>query len=294
MGLNEYKEDLIVRYNHILNKRVTFKQKTAFIRSLMMEFKDVDTDIKVVEVREKGKKTSLARNVYVGDVKKADVIISTYYDSPLMHLGPYYLLDKNKQRNATLYLNLILSLGMLLVGALFTMFVTNKHLKSGAENFSWPTFIIFGLVYVSFIYLIGLFAKGIGRRRNTIRNNATVIYMIYKIMSSQLNKKVAFAFLDSGVTNERGLYALQESAKRNAKIIYLDAIASSETLYCMHHSEIQELLTYDNFESSGLYRIFSAAKKGDEYYLTQEMLNHKEESTKHINVVDRLINRMIK
>lgn len=294
MGLSGYKEDLIVRYNHIIKKRITFKQKTSFIRSLMTEFKHIESYVKVVELREKGKKTSIARNVYVGDVKNADVIIATYYDSPLMHLGPYYVLDKKKQSTYTLLFNAIMSISTIVLGVSFTFFVTNKYFVSGFENINWPMFIIFGVLYMLLVYLISIFSKGVGRNKNLIRNNATVIYVIEKIMNHHKeNKKVAFAFLDSGTTNENGLYALKESAKDSTKIIYLDSISSSEKLYCVNNGSVEELMEYTRFKKEGVYKIFSAVKNNGEYYLTLDHLNARDENEQNIIYVDSILNRLI-
>lgn len=295
MGLNGYKEDLIVRYNHILNKRITFKQKTSFIRSLMLEFENIESDVKVVELREKNKKASVARNVYVGDVKNADVIIATYYDSPLMHLGPYYILDKKKQSTSTLILNTILAIATIAFGVLLTFFVTNKYFVTGFENINWPIFILFGIVYMILTYLISIFSKGIGRNKNVIRNNATIIYMIEKIMTlNKLNNNFAFAFLDSGTTNENGLYGLTVSAKSSAKIIYLDAIASSEKLYYVNDDSIEELVESAVFKKPGVYKIFSAVKNNEVYYLTTSHLNSKNENKQNIINVDVVLEKLIK
>lgn len=292
MGLSEIREDLIIRYNHFLNKRVTFKQKTDFIRSLMVEFKEFSSGLKVVELREKGRKTSLARNVYVGDVKNADVIIATYYDSPLKHLGPYYVLDKQKQRNNTLIFNGLMASILLMIGIVFTLNVTGEYISYGDGDIRWGIFLCFALIYLILIYFIGLFSKGIGRNRNFVRNNSTVVYMINKILNGTgESNKIAYAFLDNGVTNERGLLGLKESVKLKSKIIYLDAIGAKGELRYLYENNAQFLLT-ENFERYGTYKVYVAPNGND--YLTRKELNSREFSIPNAIYVDDLIDNLLK
>lgn len=296
MESDEYKADLFVRYNHFINKRVTFKQKTAFIRSLMTEFQMIDSEIKVVELREKETRTSLSRNIYIGDVKNADVIIATYYDSPLYHFGPYYILDRIKQQNNTLLFNGLVSSILLLSGVLFTLQITNKILPHGLVNPDWRVLLGIGFVYLLLTFLIGAFAKGIGRRRNAIRNNSTIIYLIDKILQTgKLSPKIAYAFLDNGVTNERGLYGLREFVKEGSKILYLDSIGSSEELrYIYEASGEFEVEPSNLFARAGTYRIFPARYGKDGYFLTSKELNAAIISIENSIAVDRIIKQSTK
>ncbi|HEL1584753.1 TPA: hypothetical protein TXJ06_001492 [Streptococcus suis] len=296
MESDEYKADLFVRYNHFINKRVTFKQKTAFIRSLMTEFQMIDSEIKVVELREKETRTSLSRNIYIGDVKNADVIIATYYDSPLYHFGSYYILDRIKQQNNTLFFNGLVSSILLLSGVLFTLQITNKILPHGLVNPDWRVLFGVGFVYLLLTFLIGTFAKGIGRRRNVVRNNSTIIYLIDKILrTGKLSPKIAYAFLDNGVTNERGLYGLRESVKEGSKILYLDSIGSSEELRFIYEaSEDFEVEKSNLFARAGTYRIFPARYGKEGYFLTRKELNSAIISKENSIIVDRIIKQLTK
>ncbi|CYU86606.1 hypothetical protein HO662_06390 [Streptococcus suis] len=296
MESDEYKADLFVRYNHFINKRVTFKQKTAFIRSLMTEFQMIDSEIKVVELREKETRTSLSRNIYIGDVKNADVIIATYYDSPLYHFGSYYILDRIKQQNNTLFFNGLVSSILLLSGVLFTLQITNKILPHGLVNPDWRVLFGVGFVYLLLTFLIGTFAKGIGRRRNVVRNNSTIIYLIDKILrTGKLSPKIAYAFLDNGVTNERGLYGLRESVKEGSKILYLDSIGSSEELRFIYEASEDFGVEKSNlFARAGTYRIFPARYGKEGYFLTRKELNSAIISKENSIIVDRIIKQLTK
>jgi hypothetical protein len=294
MGLSEYKEDLFVRYNHFLNKRVTFKQKTNFIRSLMVEFQSRASDIKVVELREKGAKTSLARNIYVGDVKTADVIIATYYDSPLYHLGPYYILDKKKQQNSTLLFNGLVSSILLLAGIVFTLQVTNKLLPRGLDTVDWKLLVGIGFAYLLLTFLIGLFSKGIGRKHNVIRNNSTLIYLIDRILQKKTaSKKIAYAFLDNGTTNDRGLEGLKKSIKQNSKLLYLDSIGSAEELHVVYERQNDvEVRDDHSLTQNGVYRVFPAQKGAQGYFLTAKELNSRHYSTVNSDRMDEMMDQL--
>ena len=73
MESNRQMNDWIVRYGFLLKKRNTDKQKDKFIQTFLSDVLNIRDDINVIEIEEKKRKY---HNIYIGDVSKADKIIS--------------------------------------------------------------------------------------------------------------------------------------------------------------------------------------------------------------------------
>ncbi|RPA63693.1 hypothetical protein EF384_01890 [Aerococcus agrisoli] len=251
MDLTEYRKDLIFRYHRIAGKRHSDKEKERFIRSLLIDLGKNNNEVHVIETKNQNSKNVISRNIYVGDVKKADQIFATYYDTPTAHLGPYYIFNKELQEKNSLYFNLFVGLFIIGVGLLFTILYTVPQLSSNLMTM----FEIILLVVFYFIFFIFLrkFAMGWPIKSNLIRNTSSIIWMLEKI-SENKDKTIAFAFLDNGTTNEHGLASLLKSVKANSKIFYFDSIGAEKNLYVNKNNQV-ESFTSQKFDDYGLYKI---------------------------------------
>lgn len=264
------KKDWFFRYNHILKKRFTPKQKERFIQSVSSDIFEMREDIFVTEIQYNKKEETNAKNIYVGDVRKADIIIASYYDTPANYLGPYRFFDTDGMRKQTLRLNLLTSILLFLIGILFTIFVTIPVLN----NFSSINFytILIVIFYLLFFYLLRKAASGLAKRDNLVRNNSSLL-LILDLISSIKSKDVAFAFVDKGSQNMLGLEALKKSAKANSKIYYLDSIGSKQKLYSISSEPVSESikqldLKFD--QDKRVSYIISAEIKDNKPILTKE------------------------
>ncbi|UPQ86611.1 hypothetical protein M0R79_04325 [Ignavigranum ruoffiae] len=284
MELDLQTEDLIIRYNYILGKRKTDKQKSRFIRSLLSDLSRIRDDIRVIEAQDINNKSTISRNIYVGDVKNAELIISSYYDTPAAHLGPYSFFDEKNQLEKTLLFNAIFSVLFIILGILFTIFVTIPVFNQ--SNVSPVSMCLVILVYFSLSWSIGHFSSGIARSKNLVRNTVAIIWMINMIKVYH-GKEYAFAFLDNGVTNNHGLEALNSAVKSSAKIVYLDSIATKEKLW------IKQDETITNFRCDklikGINYIFSAIKEKDKYFLPRRIIDLQEIEDENLNIIESFL-----
>ena len=99
MESNRQMNDWIVRYVFLLKKRNTDKQKDKFIQTFLSDVLNIRDDINVIEIEEKKRKY---HNIYIGDVSKADKIITTYFDTPIVSFGDYSFTDTEKNKRNTL------------------------------------------------------------------------------------------------------------------------------------------------------------------------------------------------
>lgn len=287
MNLENKVKDWIFRYNNVLNRKATAKQKELFLKSLVADIYDFRDDIHVTEISTGKKKESGIRNVYIGDVKKADIIISTYYDTPLGFLGSYFFFDVNKSKKQTLTLNIVKSLLLLILGLLITIFIVVPILRNQV-GFTWITLLITILFFIYFI-ILRKSSDGTSRKNNLIRNNATIIFLL-ELMTKIKSEKIAFALVDRGTQNNLGLEGLKKVAHSKAQIFYLDSIASWNKLYFVgnskniKHTNIEELRTNISDDNRLTY-IISSEEPVNGPFLSKKELNKKEINNGNIQII---------
>lgn len=270
MDLDERETDFFVRYHFLHGVRHSDQQKERFINSLLKDLLAVRDDIKVIEARQKDSKRLISRNIYVGDVKKATTIIASYYDTPAFHIGSYFLLDKKKQERATLLTNLGLACALMLVGVILSMAVILPLLGKGTLM-AWIVAILF---YGGLSWLIGYVSRGCDKWKNLIRNTSSLLWLLEAVRTCK-DPNIAFAFVDNGVTNDHGLFSLQQSVQKKAKLIYLDSIGAPTDLWIRYQEEIEPLVDQVGFQKAGLYRVFAANQQDGDYYLSKNQLNQR-------------------
>lgn len=291
MNRHEKLKDWFLRYNRIINVRHSDKQKNHFFNSIIRDIVEVRDDFQVVEVRD-GKYVN-SKNLYIGNIKKAETVISTYYDTPSSHFGSFSFFDYEKQKQSTIWFNALMSLVLIVIGIIFTLFVTMPIIENHEGLNIW--FVLIAAVYILLMYLISYIAKGAPRRKNTVRNNLSILAMlslIYKIKS----KKVAFAFVDNGTTNRLGLKALLDRVGPRTKVYYLDSIGSQHELHNLNQQQVLKNTNgtgmYGN-EDSRLSFLISARHDDGTYYLTKKDLNANEFNTNRIDEVVEYFNHKL-
>lgn len=89
-------KDWLFRYQYVYRLRRTEKSKKRFLAALVTDIAKMRKDVRVIEYDQK--KNYAARNVYVGNIKQADRIICTFYDTPPESFGSYQLFDRKTKR----------------------------------------------------------------------------------------------------------------------------------------------------------------------------------------------------
>lgn len=238
MQQNEKFKDWLFRYQYIYRIRSTDKSKGRFLSALVTDISEMREDIKVIEYN-RHKKYAL-RNVYIGNIEKADRIICTYYDTPPKNFGSYELFNLKEQKKQTISFILISSILMVLLGVIGTFL----YMQNASNAFSLSSFstILIILTYGIYFFLLGKVTKGLSSHKTLIRNSSSILALL-RMINEIRDERIAFAFIDEGSFGEGGLEGLSTSHKKNAKIFMLDSIGSSAPLHVLGNDFSMEKVT---------------------------------------------------
>jgi len=216
-------EDLFIRYGFIMHRRFHVREKTRFLVALSKEFEALGyaTVVKTVKARQ-----FKVRNLYVGNVKEADTIVTTYYDTPTIGKSTYKVLEKAPKKVFALIFDALPLAITMILGVYFILYVGLPSWNQGLGSMASILSLLFSL------FLFGLlinFRHGIGRRRNTIQNTSSVLAIIDAAtqLDENLKDKVAFVLTDSGCINHFGakLIPAQINDKNQSKTyVMLDGV----------------------------------------------------------------------
>ncbi|WP_146623765.1 hypothetical protein [Enterococcus florum] len=280
MEQSEKINDWLFRYQYVYRVRRTEKQKRRFLSALVADLAEMREDVRVIEYNQ-GKKYS-SNNVYVGNIKKADRIICTYYDTPPKHFGSYPFFDRKQQSKHTTNFIMATSAITLLIGLLATLI----YMKVSPTSFQLTSPSTIAAIICFGLYFFGLsrVAKGLSERHTLVRNTSSLL-AIMEMISRKHDQKTAFAFVDEGTFGENGIEAMKRSCKASAKIYVLDSIGSDDPLYFsgtgISKDKLNQAKIQQTEPKSELNYFFSGKesldKKGD-FFLDQAALKQKQSS----------------
>ncbi|WP_313466770.1 hypothetical protein, partial [Carnobacterium sp.] len=204
------------------------KSKRRFLSALGTDISEIRDDIQVIEYNRHKKYAS--RNVYIGDIEKANQIICTYYDTPPKSFGSYILFNRKEQGKRTTAFILISSILMILAGIFGTLFFM-QYVSDPFDLTSFRTVFVV-LAYGMYFFLLGKITKGLSNRNTLIRNTSSVLALL-TIISEIKDEKTAFAFIDEGSFGESGLEAMNTSHRNKKKIFFLDSIGADVPLHAV-------------------------------------------------------------
>lgn len=287
--------DRLARYSFMYRSRNSNKEKTRFLKALVTDISQVRKDISVIEYN--NQKKDNAQNVYVGDIKKADQIVCTYYDTPPAYSGDYILFDRKRQEKQTTKAAICTSLIWVFLGILGTLLYM-KLVSAPFVLFSVQTLCI-ALIYGVYFIILSKLAKGTWNRKNLIRNTSSVLCLLQMLTENQNQKKVAYAFIDEGCYGERGLDVLLSSVKKNAKVYYLDSIGADATLNVMGSQFKEELaeskkIRYVPPKDQINYLFCADMNQNKEFFLDKSKLNKKNLNYDSFKQTIELLNKNIK
>lgn len=224
-------EDWLLRYGVILGKRYTEKQKKKFLRSASKEFQSMGYNVAVtrseVSVLKTEKKSFY--NLYAGDLKKADVVFATYYDTPVKSFNLYRQTAFQNQvprLAATVHLFVLVAL-IVLAGALFYYGLLPGIYNKGLLSLPTVGTVVLALL---FFYLIMHFRSGIPNRVNMTRNTSSLLTLLQTAneLPKKQQKRVAFALIDGGTTTDYGSRMLKDAlGSSRAPIVFLDSVGNT-------------------------------------------------------------------
>lgn len=223
-------KDWLLRYGIILGKRFSLKERTKFLQSAGREFAamgyEVDTTASEVTVFKNEKRKFY--NLYAGDLKHADVVFATYYDTPIKSFGLYQPKAFQMKNEAK-----VLRLNLLFLAIATILFVSFLYwgLFPQIQAHGWKsiwTVLTVALAFL-FYYLISYLRSGIPNRVNMTRNTSSLlaIFHLANSLPKMNNKKIAFALVDGGTYSDYGLQMLKAYIKKSkTKIVFLDAVGN--------------------------------------------------------------------
>lgn len=288
--MEELFNDRLARYSFAYRSRTTTKEKERFLKALVTDIAQVRKDVSVIEYG--NAKKANAQNVYVGDLKKANKIICTYYDTPAVSIGDYVLFDRKKQEKQTNIAVLSTMALWLLLGAVGTLL----YMKHAADTFTLLSAqtILIALVYGIYFYVLSRVTKGAWNRKTLVRNTSSILCMLQLLTETKKQSKTAYAFLDDGCYGDRGLEVLRSSVKKNAQIYFLDCVGADADLYAVGpqfgegQTEAQDIHCV-HAEQEVNYIFCAEQNHEQEYYLTKGLLHKKSLNLDHLNRVIELL-----
>lgn len=284
MQQNEKFKDWLFRYQSFYRVRRTDKSKRRFLSALVADISEMREDVQVIEYNRHEKYAS--RNVYVGDIEKADQIICTYYDTPIQHFGPYVLFDRKEQEKRTTSFIVATSVLLLLAGIAGTLLYM-RYASGTADLISVRTALI-ALAYGVYFYLLGKITKGLPDRRTVVRNTSSVLALLAMINDTKVkDEKTAFAFVDEGSFGESGLEAMLTPKNKKAKIFYLDCVGADAPLHVIGNDISKaklSVMSIDHQSSDEKINYIFSAKISEKEQKTQFHLDKSELNKKNLNM----------
>lgn len=288
MEQTEAFKDWLFRYQYVYRLRRTEKSKKRFLTALVTDIAKMREDIQVIEYDQQKKYAS--RNVYVGNIKQADRVICTFYDTPPESIGSYQLFDRKDQAKKTTTFILASTIIAILLGVIGTL-IYMRFSPSSFQLNSLSTFVIIA-IYAGYFILLGKITKGLSNRKTLVRNTSSILAML-KMIAENKQKKIAYAFLDEGSYGNKGLEELQRQVNGHCEIYYLDSVGASAPLHLVgkspNNSEVAEKLDYLASDQKVSY-LFSARKDQtkDVFYLNPTDLKEKQLNMENIVAVTSL------
>lgn len=288
MEQSEVFKDWLFRYQYVYRLRRTEKSKKRFLAALVTDIAKMREDVQVIEYDQQKKYAS--RNVYVGNIKQADRVICTFYDTPPESIGSYQLFDRKDQARKTTTFILASTLIAIFLGVIGTLIYMRLSPDSFQLN-SLSTLMIM-LIYAGYFILLGKITKGLSNRKTLVRNTSSILAML-KMIAENKQKNIAYAFLDEGSYGNKGLEELQRQVNGHCKIYYLDSIGATAPLHLVgklpSNKKIGENVEYQEADQKVSY-LFSARKDQTNaaFYLNPADLKKKQLNMDNIVTVTNL------
>ena len=231
-------EDLIVRYGVVAGRRFYEREKIRFLMAIAEEFQQSGYQ---VEVKKATSGQFKAYNLYIGDLTKADTIITTYYDTPAKTFGSSSYKVFSKKTLPAIFSTSVPMLICTLLGILFIVKVAEPVWSD--QIFQLGSLAV-GMVV--FILLRGVvrYRRGMGNRFNLVRNTSSVLALLSyaKEVSPEDQDKFAVALTDFGCVNHLGEEIVKtylDESHRSKKFVMLDCIGSYHELILMASTRLK-------------------------------------------------------
>lgn len=221
--MNELSKKILESYQ----VRKTKKQKTDFINMMKEELKD-----KNIQIEEGG--FFKCRNIIVGDLEKAKVILAAHYDTAPELPFPNFLTPKN----ILIYIGYMLLLlvafeVIMMIGYGITLFITDNHTLA---------YIVQMLIL---FFLLGKMLFGKANEHTVNDNTSGVITLIEALQDETIYPHIACVFFDH---EETGLFGSSFFAKKHKELmkhktlINFDCVSDGDAIMIILTKQAREMM----------------------------------------------------
>lgn len=215
----------------VYGKRCTTRQKNRFINYLMQQLRRLGYEARL-DVK-KGGTGRVCKNLYVGDLEKARVVVTVPYDTPSRFLFPGYIyrpLDSKKTLQSEMLYQALQSAAAICLLIFYYFFVFQRCLEGERTgSLAWG---ILGLA------LLGVetyrMAAGTANPYNFDRNTGGIAILLEVISGMGKRKQIAYAFLDQACCSREGYAQLSMELGKRAEaiqVLMLDCVSAGEKLH---------------------------------------------------------------
>ncbi|MCI8556162.1 MAG: hypothetical protein HFI19_00040 [Lachnospiraceae bacterium] len=225
----------------VYGKRYTARQKNRFINYLMQQLDRLGYET-CLDVK-RGGTGRICKNLYVGDLKRAGVVVTVPYDTPSHFLFPGYIyrpLDNKRTLHSEMLYQALQSAAAVCILILYYFFIFQRCLENGKTgSLVWG---ILGLVLLA----VGTYriAAGTANPYNFDRNTGGIAILLEVMRSMGKRKQIAYAFLDQACCSKEGyVQLLKELGKRaeTTHVLILECVSAGERLHFITgNQEVEE------------------------------------------------------
>lgn len=226
-------KELMMRYGLVAGTRFRRSQKLAFLLGITRDFENLGYRTEAKET-EDGKHPNV--NLYIGELKRANMVVETYYDTPPGSFGLLsyrYFNLKNRKRAAGLSVALPMSI-LLVAGAVY--FAAQREpwfLPTGGIRAAGLLHMLVMLLLLRSLYV---FRQGYGARNSLVRNTSSVI-ALYRFAERKKHEGTALVLTDNGCRANTGARILKEQCRAGQRVVHLDSVGAPGTLYLVFGGE---------------------------------------------------------
>lgn len=260
--------ELIVRYGVVVGRRFYNREKLRFLSGALKEFTDLGMPVAVKE----GEKTKRkAYNMYVGDVKNANIVVSAYYDTPpkTFNLVKHHVFSPSNDKTAFMAAIVVPTFIIAVLAAWGYKFVIQPAWADGIFNLYD---ILSVLIVVLLGFLMGKYRNGAANAHNLVRNTSGIIGAIKlaEYMTADEKKKTALALTDYGCINHFGDEMLKVEMGEGFEekyVVFLDCIGGNAPLTIVYRKQALPLIDKIRGKASTLnIRILEIDESDKNYY----------------------------
>ncbi len=211
-------------------KRLVEKRKARFLNFISKKISNLGYQVQLDSLNKSQKYK--CNNLLIGDVKRADVIVTVPYDTASKVLIPgyrYYPLNRKKNMTVETVNTILQSL----LAVTMLLFYYTLIFRKSINGFSTKSVLAFiGMALV--VYMAFKLATGITNKYNFNRNTASIVVLMSLIQSLDKRKRLAFVMTDrtsnsyDGYRQLAGYLGVKASEK---EVIMLDCIGANDHLF---------------------------------------------------------------